>query len=241
MSRRGKSRETESRLMVSRSLGQARGRRDGYWTGVWEGTENLLAPARRDTCTTLGVSWKSLSCILQNGEFYTAWITSPGNLFKKSSGGHKVARVGHDLVTKPPPDLRFIPVDRPTSPREPALPPCFYWDDKLGPHEAGASEFCKAPDQLPKSTAFDVEAESSEQPLPWPGPCSEQAPSPAGSSSYSPKHQGTNSRKRAPVFCTSFLCLYLAINLNPSNKRYYKTVCTTISFCHFSHIQRASK
>ena len=56
VSRRGKSRETESRLMVSRSLGQARGRRDGYWTGVWEGTENLLAPARRDTCTTLGVS-----------------------------------------------------------------------------------------------------------------------------------------------------------------------------------------
>ena len=43
MSRKGKSRETESRLMVSRGLGHARVSRDGYWTGVWEGAKTLLA------------------------------------------------------------------------------------------------------------------------------------------------------------------------------------------------------
>ena len=81
---------------------------------------------------------------------------------------HRVARVGHDLVTKLPAHLRYIPMDRPTSPRGPALPPCSFTKIiSLAPQEAGASEFSRnARDQLPKSTAFDIEAESSEQPLP---------------------------------------------------------------------------
>lgn len=118
-------------------------------------------------------------------------------------------------------DVRYIPMDKPTSPLELALPPCAFTKmtsfAHVWPEQVSFPAMLLTSSQSLQPSMWRLKALS--YPRPSPGPCTEQPCPPAGNSSSALNHQGTNFRKYDPVFCTSFLCLYLAISKNPSNKR----------------------